>query len=101
MGEESIIAPPRSKNVPSTGTSAAAAPVSGGTLKVIQLPTPIAGSTSPVAGIARVMGVDACAEASRGHIGSAEAASARRNRRRLEGGGPAAFMDVPPRLRPH
>src|SRR5258707_5290679 len=99
MGEESIIAPPRSKNMRSTGTSAAAAAVSGGTLKVIQLPTPIADSVSPVAGIARLTGVEACAEASRGQIGSALTASARRNRRRVDGGGPGV-LEVTRPLRP-
>src|SRR5439155_9779804 len=46
------------------------------------------------------IGVETCADASRGHIGRAAAASAHRKRRRLGGHGPV-FMEVPPRLGSH
>src|SRR6266516_5506817 len=51
MGEESIRRPPESKKARITCAQASRAIVSLPTLKVIQLPSPIAGSPSPVEGI--------------------------------------------------
>src|SRR5215468_9891408 len=88
MGDESIIAPPRSKNAASTGTSAPAAAVSGGTLNVSQLPTPSAGSVSPETGIVLMIGAPDCASERAGQAGSAAAAASlrRTSRRRAETG---------------
>src|SRR5262249_11046340 len=51
MGEESIRRPPESKKAPITCAQASRAIGSLPTLKVIQLPSPTAGSSSPVEGI--------------------------------------------------
>src|SRR5215468_1068349 len=51
MGEESIRRPPESKKAPITCAQASRATGSFPTLKVIQLPSPTAGSSSPVEGI--------------------------------------------------
>src|SRR6266540_7278183 len=54
MGDESIRRPPASKNARITCAQASRATVSSPTLKVIQLPSPTAGSASSVEGIGLV-----------------------------------------------
>src|SRR5512138_1740961 len=61
MGDESIIAPPRWKNVRITGTSGASFRTSGGTLNVIHVPSPMTGNRSPLLGIGRVIGAPSAA----------------------------------------
>ena len=59
-GDESIIPPPPAKNASMTLTRRARSAASAPTLKVIQVPMPIAGTCSPVLGIARLgIGADA------------------------------------------
>ena len=52
MGEESTMPPPSSKKAAMTARHSARSSGSPPTLKVIQLPSPTAGTSSPVAGIA-------------------------------------------------
>ena len=92
MGEESIIAPPRSKKPRNTGTSDAAAAVSGGTLNVIQLPTPIEGSASPVPGMGRMIAARPCARASSDQNGAVAAAATAASMRRRRGEARRAFI---------
>src|SRR5262245_44049378 len=85
MGEESIRRPPESKKVPITCAQASRAIGSLPTLKVIQLPSPTAGSSSPVEGI-RLLRTRACWEDASCGWNSAEAlvaAKPRSSRRRL------------------
>src|ERR671937_296805 len=87
MGEESIRRPPESKKAPITCAQASRAIGSLPTLKVIQLPSPTAGSTSPVEGIG-LTSTRACWEDASCAWDSAEAlvaASPRSSRRRLNG----------------
>jgi hypothetical protein len=87
MGEESIRRPPESKKARITSAQASRATVSLPTLKVIQLPSPTAGSSSPVEGIG-LLRTRACWEdASCGWNSAAipVAAKARRSQRRLSG----------------
>src|SRR5215510_7487907 len=61
IGEQSIIRPPAAKNAAMTAAHSSLSLASLPTLKVIQLPSPTAGSLSPVDGIGLVMG--SCARA--------------------------------------
>src|SRR5438477_9061077 len=85
MGDESTIAPPRSKNVCMTGTSGASVVGAGATLKVIQVPRPMTGSRSPLpalSGMARVIGEVLCEDAIPGRPCAVAAHSEAKKRRR-------------------
>jgi hypothetical protein len=87
MGEESIRRPPESKKARITSAQASRATVSLPTLKVIQLPSPTAGSSSPVEGIG-LLRTRACwedASCGRNSAAAPVAAKARSSRRRLSG----------------
>src|SRR6266480_1031066 len=87
MGEESIRRPPESKNARITCAQASRATASSPTLKVIQLPSPTAGSSSPVEGIG-LLSTRACwedASCGRNSAATPAAAKARSSRRRLSG----------------
>src|SRR5437762_13341551 len=92
IGEESIIAPPRSKKLRSTGKSEAAAALSGGTLNVIQLPTPMAGSVSPLAGTACMIGARPCAQTGPDQNGAAAPAATPASKRRRRGEAGRVFI---------
>src|SRR5262245_2160479 len=87
MGEESIRRPSESKKARITSAQASRATVSLPTLKVIQLPSPTAGSSSPVEGIG-LLSTRACWEDASCGRNSAVApvtTKAWRSRRRLSG----------------
>src|SRR5262249_46780704 len=87
MGEESIRRPPESKKAPITCAQASRAIGSWPTLKVIQLPSPTAGSSSPVEGIG-LSRTRACwedASCGRNSAAAPIAAKMRSSRRRLSG----------------
>src|SRR5262249_24054727 len=87
MGEESIRRPPESKKAPITCENASRAIGSLPTLKVIQPPSPTAGSSSPVEGIG-LLRTRACWEDASCRWNSAEAlvaAKPRSSPRRLSG----------------
>src|SRR5262245_4952991 len=87
MGEESIRCPPESKKAPITCAQVSRAIGSLPTLNVIQLPSPTAGSSSPVEGIG-LPSTRACWEDASCGWNSAEAlvaAKPRSSRRRLSG----------------
>src|SRR5262245_40955947 len=87
MGEESIRRPPESKKAPITCAQASRAIGSLPTLKVIQLPSPTAGSSSPVEGIG-LLRARACwedASCARNSAAAPVAAKTRSSRRRLSG----------------
>jgi hypothetical protein len=88
MGEESIRRPPASKKARITCAQASRATGSSPTLKVIQLPSPTAGSASPVEGIGLVRSAAGWADATGGGnvTVAAVAAKPRSSRRRLSGG---------------
>src|SRR5215831_8414739 len=87
MGEESIRRPPESKKAPITCAQASRAIGSLPTLKVIQLPSPTAGSSSPVEaiGLSRTRACWEDASCGRNSGAAPIAAKMRSSRRRLSG----------------
>src|SRR5215475_11932280 len=96
MGEESIRRPPESKKAPITCAQASRAIGSLPTLKVIQLPSPTAGSSSPVEGIG-LPSTRACWEDASCGWNSAEALIAAKPRsRRRRPSGDICVLERPP-----
>src|SRR5262245_42011812 len=94
IGDESIIAPPASRQLRTTSAQASLATGSSPTLNVIQLPRPMAGTCSPVDGIGRLRIAVACERAGDPGIAAQAlaAASTPRARRRVHCDGRLPFM---------